>query len=91
MSDLIELLRAKQGEEESDGAFAARMGVNRETWRRIRTGLMVPGPRTLRGIMAAFPDLQGQAMAFFLSPNAIKRAETDSKRASGRFDGEISA
>ena len=78
MSDLIELLRAKQGKEESDSAFAARMGVNRETWRRIRTGLMVPGPRTLRGIMAAFPDLQGPAMAFFLTPVASKRAEDDS-------------
>lgn len=84
MSRLIELLKAKQQEDESDGAFAARMGINRETWRRIRTGMMVPGPRTLRGIMAAFPDLQGDAMAFFLRPVASKRADDDSTIASSK-------
>lgn len=86
MPNLIELLKAKQGEGESDAAFAARMGVNRETWRRIRTGMMAPGPRTLRGVMAAFPDLQGDAMAFFLRPVASKRAESDSVLTDGRKD-----
>jgi len=81
MTDLITDLKAKQADGETDADFAARLGINRETWRLIRTDQLQPGPRTLRGIMAAFPDLQGAAMAFFLRPNASKRTSDDSKRA----------
>ena len=68
---LIESLRAKQQTlGESDGAFAQRLGVDRETWRKVRTGEMLPGRRTLIGVRRAFPELIPEMLDFFLPDDA---------------------
>jgi hypothetical protein len=82
MIDLVDVLRARQvAEGQSDLVFAAQLGVNRETWRLQRTGQTRPGPRTLQGVMRAFPDLAPLALAVLLSLGASTRAADDSKRA----------
>lgn len=65
--DICQALRNKQSAlNESDGPFAQRLGVDRETWRKIRVGQAMPTRRTLEHAAAAFPDLLPDIMALFV-------------------------
>lgn len=77
--DLIESLRQQQGNE-PDGAFAARLGVTREAWRKVRVGQLKPGRKMLKGIMDAYPTMAPQVLAFFLPENANILAERGKRR-----------
>lgn len=87
MSDVASVVAALEATQEalgdSDGQFARRMAVDRETWRKIRTGQMPPGLRTLQGAAAAFPDLRELLTAFFLGSDASIHASSDSKLTPG--------
>jgi transcriptional regulator with XRE-family HTH domain len=61
-----ELIRRQAFAGESDGRFAARLGINRETWRMIRHGKAPITARTLQRIARAYPDLTERARASFL-------------------------
>lgn len=83
MDELVQRLIEKQeasahpwtGEPVSNRVFAERLGISRQAWEQLKAGKIRPGPRTLRGVMAAFPDLQGLALSLFLTPDASKEAE----------------
>ncbi len=69
--DLIQALRDKQRDlNEADGAFARRLGVDRETWRKVRVGDALPSRRTLQGAASAFPDLTLHIMDFLVAQDA---------------------
>jgi len=42
----------------TDTARAERIGVERSTYSRVRTGEIQPGPRFIAGCLRAFPDLR---------------------------------
>jgi len=70
-SNLLDVLRLRQKELiETDDEFAGRLGISREMWRLVRLGRTEPGRRTLRGIIAAFPELTDSVHLFILSRNA---------------------
>lgn len=75
------LSRKQQDLSLTDAAFAQRLGVDRETWRKIRTGQIQPGRRTLRGVRRAFPDLIPEMLDFFLPDDARIFSARASQRA----------
>lgn len=67
---LVAALIARQRDlDESDLLFAQRLGISRQTWQFIRTGVRVPGLRTVRGIRQAFPELSSETDAFLSVEN----------------------
>lgn len=80
--DLVARLKAMQQEAgESDVAFARRLQLKRETWRQLRHGIILPGPRTLDAIMKALPDLDLAPTDFLLPRNAKILATSATKNA----------
>jgi hypothetical protein len=66
---LVTILKEKQGDEK-DAAFAARLGINRETWRLLKRGTGRPSRKTLVAIMRAYPELQIAVASSLLPGNA---------------------
>lgn len=61
---IVEELRRRQGAE-TDTAFAARIGISREMWGKLRRGVRNPGPDTLARITTAYRDLYGPVARLF--------------------------
>ncbi len=59
-----ELCRRQAEAGEADGEFAARLGVSRALWNLIRRGRQPLTVATLRGALAAYPDLAGATLAY---------------------------
>lgn len=65
MKSLVEtLVERQQRMDLSDRAFAARLGVSRSTWTRVRLGDRRPGERLLSGVMRAFPSLTEDCLVY---------------------------
>ena len=62
---LVAVLTARQQQLGlTDGRFARLMGLTRPLWQAIRTGRRNVSLRLLAGVVRAFPDLEGEALAF---------------------------
>ena len=48
----------------TDEAFARLLGISRPLWSQIRSGKRRMTLEVVRGILRAFPDLEGQVLAF---------------------------
>jgi len=69
MSELTGKLKYMQVHEGlTDKEMAIRLGCSRQLYQMTRTGKIPPGNKILRGISAAFPELQ-QDVIYFLSRN----------------------
>jgi len=55
----------------SDREMAERLGCTRQLYQMTRTGKIPPGNKIIKGISAAFPELQ-QDVIYFLSNDADK-------------------
>ena len=70
LSNLITTLEQRQRHLDlNDSQMAHRLGCSRQLYQMTRTGKIPPGPRVLKGISGAFPELQ-QDIIYFLSSNA---------------------
>lgn len=80
--DIIEALKRKQEElGEIDDDFADRLGIERSTWQKIRTGVTTsPSKETLQGAGAAFPDLAPLLLALFLGRKERNRTRRERNR-----------
>jgi transcriptional regulator with XRE-family HTH domain len=63
--DLIAALAERQAELDlTDHAMARRLGISRSMYGLIIRGERQPGPKALRGIARAFPELWPQLIVF---------------------------
>lgn len=66
---LITTLRERQlAAAETDLQFSVRLGVSRSRWNLARRGIYRLGPRLLRGVMLAYPDLAAEVLGVLLPP-----------------------
>lgn len=89
MTDVIELLITRQREAgETDAEFASRLGLSRQGWQKLRTRETSLGPRSIIGILTAYPDLR-DSVSDFLRVNASKVKQKASLQATmaGECDG----
>ncbi len=68
---LIERLKEKQGEQ-SDAEFAEKLGVSRQLWGLIKTGVHeTPGSKFITAVMRTFPELTGDVINYLASPKDL--------------------
>ena len=68
---LVEMLAARQQElKQPDGAFSRKLGICRTMWVATRSGKRQVGLALLRGVARAFPDLDGEVLAFLRGDEA---------------------
>ena len=62
---LVKLLVNRQQEmKQPDGAFSRQLGICRTMWVATRFGKRQVGFSLLRGVTRAYPDLDGEVLAF---------------------------
>lgn len=65
--DLIDILVTRQDAAGmTDAEFAARIGISREMWRRVRQRTARIGNKTRSRILRAFPELREHILGFDL-------------------------
>jgi len=91
LSGIISKLKGIQVREGlSDGDMAERLGCSRQLYQGTRTGRTPLGNKILKGITAAFPDLEQDVVIYFLSsdasklPNNAKNPPRQPSKAQGR-------
>ena len=49
-----------------DGEMAERLSISRPFWIRVKNGERIPGRKFLSGALSAFPELEGDAIAYLV-------------------------
>lgn len=65
-----ELGRRQVAVHATDRSFADTLGIDRETWRRLRTGKQTFTLRILRNVVQVFPELEEAAKLLVVPENA---------------------
>ena len=66
-NDILESLKRRQAElQESDTAFAKRLGISRTLWSYTRAGKRTLSKTLLKGAKAAFPDMDWDVLMYWL-------------------------
>lgn len=60
------LIEIQRGHEWADREMAEKLGITREAWRQVRTGICKElGRQLIRGALRAFPELSPEILAEF--------------------------
>lgn len=83
---LIERLMAHQKTEKlSDTQFAAKIGLSYPSWSALKRGVMTPGYKTIRRVLAAYPDLASDVMEALTVEDATEESVLGEEEETGEL------
>lgn len=69
VASFVDKLKAKQGDM-NDVAFAKKLGLSRQTWAFLKDGTRHPGKRSIKKILAAYPEFALDIMNYLTEDNS---------------------